>query len=138
MRNRLYVIALAALFVAALAVAPSPAVASPSVVVRVNQVGYTLSGPKVAYVMLPAKVAGVRFEVTTPYGVAYRGASADDVGSWNSAYQAVYRLSFSGVNTPGRYQVKLLSPGVAVSPMFIIGDGTQLYRQLVDNAVQYF
>jgi hypothetical protein len=88
--------------------------------------------------MLPAKVASVRFEVITPYGVAYRGTSADDVGSWNSAYRAVYRLSFSGVNTPGRYQVKLLSPGVAVSPMFIIGDGTQLYRQLVDNAVQYF
>ena len=106
--------------------------------VRVNQVGYPTDAPKVAYAMLPAKVASVRFEVTTPYGVAYRGTSADDVGSWNSAYRAVYRLSFSGVNTPGRYQVKVLSPGVAVSPMFIIGDGAQLYRQLVDNAVQYF
>jgi endoglucanase len=120
------------------AITPASAAVPASAQVRVNQVGYPTDAPKVAYAMLPAKVASVRFEVITPYGVAYRGTSADDVGSWNSAYRAVYRLSFSGVNTPGRYQVKLLSPGVAVSPMFIIGDGTQLYRQLVDNAVQYF
>jgi hypothetical protein len=120
------------------AITPASAAVPASARVRVNQVGYPTDAPKVAYAMLPAKVASVRFEVTTPYGVAYRGTSADDVGSWNSAYRAVYRLSFSGVNTPGRYQVKVLSPGVAVSPMFIIGDGTQLYRQLVDNAVQYF
>ena len=88
--------------------------------------------------MLPAKVAAVRFEVITPYGVAYRGTSTDDLGSWNAAYRAVYQLSFSGVDTPGRYQVKLLSPASAVSPAFIIGDGAQLYRQLVDNSVQYF
>jgi len=120
------------------AITPASAAVPASAQVRVNQVGYPTDAPKVAYAMLPAKVASVRFEVITPYGVAYRGTSADDVGSWNSAYRAVYRLSFSGVNTPGRYQVKVLSPGVAVSAMFIIGDGTQLYRQLVDNAVQYF
>ena len=88
--------------------------------------------------MLPAKVARVRFEVTTPYGVAYRGTSTDDLGSWNSGYLAVYQLSFSGMRTPGRYQVKVLSPASAASPAFTIGDGSQLYRQLVDNAVQYF
>ena len=78
------------------------------------------------------------FEVTTPYGVAYRGTSTDDVGSWNSAYRAVYQLSFSGVRAPGVYQVKVTSPAAAVSPAFAIGTGPQLYRQLVDNAVQYF
>ena len=87
------------------AITPASAAVSASAQVRVNQVGYPTDAPKVAYAMLPAKVASVRFEVTTPYGVAYRGTSADDVGSWNSAYRAVYRLSFSGVNTPGRYQV---------------------------------
>ena len=106
--------------------------------VRVNQVGYPASGPKVAFAMLPTKVAAVRFEVITPYGVAYRGTSADDLGSWNSGYRAVYQLSFSGVDTPGRYQVELLSPASAASPGFIIGDGAQLYRQLVDNSVRYF
>jgi len=27
--------------------------------------------------------------VVTPYGVAYRGVSADDVGAWNANYRAV-------------------------------------------------
>jgi endoglucanase len=107
-------------------------------VVRVNQVGYTSSGSKVAFAMLARPVSRVSFEVSTPYGVAYRGTSTGDLGSWNSGYQAVYQLSFSGVRTPGRYQVKLVSPAAAASPTFTIGDGSQLYRQLVDNAVQYF
>ncbi len=117
-------------------IAPRTADKSPQV--RVNQVGYPTGAPKVAFAMLPAKVASVRFEVVTPYGVAYRGTSADDLGSWNSGYRAVYQLTFSGIRTPGRYQVRVLLPASAVSPVFTIGDGTQLYRQLVDNAVQYF
>jgi endoglucanase len=122
----------------AVLVAMTARTAERSAVVRVNQVGYRAGGPKAAFAMLPAKVAAVRFEVITPYGVAYRGTSTRDLGSWNSAYQAVYQLSFSGLRLPGQYQVKLLSPASAVSPMFTIGDGTQLYRQLVNNAVQYF
>ena len=120
------------------AAAPASAAALAPPQVRVNQVGYPASGPKVAFAMLPRKVARVRFEVVTPYGVAYRGVSADDVGAWNANYQAVYRLSFSRVNLPGQYQVKLLSPAHASSPGFTIGDGPQLYRELVDNSVRYF
>jgi endoglucanase len=120
------------------AVAPASAATLAPPQVRVNQVGYPSSGPKAAYAMLPRKVASVRFEVITPYGVAYRGVSSDDVGSWNANYQAVYRLSFSGVQLPGHYQVKLLSPAQAVSPGFIVGNGPQLYRELVDNSVRYF
>ncbi len=88
--------------------------------------------------MLARPVSAVSFEITTPYGVAYRGTSTDDVGSWNSAYRAVYQLSFSGLNVPGIYQVKVTSPAVAASPAFTVGTGAQLYRQLVDNGVQYF
>jgi endoglucanase len=107
--------------------------------VRVNQVGYPWDAPKVAFVMLPRPVPAVRFEVTDRGGgVTYQGTSTDDVGSWNSAYRAVYQLSFSDVGTPGVYQVKVLSPAAASSPAFVIGDGTQLYRPLVDNAVRYF
>jgi endoglucanase len=114
----------------------APLAAAPQV--RVNQVGYPVGGPKVAFAMLPRKVASVRFEVVTPYGVAYRGVSAHDVGGWNANYQAVYRLSFSGLRRPGQYRVRLLSPARAASPGFIIGDGPQLYRELVDNSVRYF
>jgi endoglucanase len=106
--------------------------------IRVNQVGYPSSGPKAAYVMLPGKVARVRFEVVTPYGVVYRGTSTRDVGPWNTAYQAVYQLTSSGLRQPGQYRIKLLSPEAVVSPGFPVGDGTQLYRELVDNSVRYF
>jgi endoglucanase len=116
--------------------ASGQAVVAPEV--RVNQVGYPWNAPKVAYVMLARPVPAVRFEVTGRDGVAYQGTSTDDVGSWNSAYRAVYQLGFSDVGTPGVYQVKVLSPAAASSPAFVIGDGTQLYRQLVDNAVLYF
>ena len=120
----------------AAATASGKAAAAPEV--RVNQVGYPSSGPKVAFVMLTRPVSKVSFEILAPYGVAYSGTSADDVGSWNSAYRAVYQLDFSAVNTPGQYQVKVLSPATAVSPPFVIGSGAQLYQQLVDNAVQYY
>jgi endoglucanase len=133
----------AAVIPAAAAATAAPAKAAPSAKaalpeVRINQVGYPSSGPKAAFVMLARPVSRVSFEVTTPYGIAYRGTSADDVGSWNSAYRAVYQLNFSGVDTAGEYQVRVLSPAAAVSPTFTIGDGAQLYGQLVDNAVQYY
>jgi endoglucanase len=138
-RTWLAIVAAAGITLAAAVPAASAAAASTAVPqVRVNQVGYPSDGPKVAYVMLARPAASVRFEVTTPYGIAYRGTSTDDVGSWNSAYRAVYQLSFSEVTTPGVYQVRVASPAAAVSPAFVIGTGAQLYRQLVDNAVQYF
>ncbi len=63
----------------------------------------------------------------------------DDVGAWNANYQAVYQLSFSGL-TPARGSTRssCCPRRRASSPGFIIGDGTQLYRQLVDNSVRYF
>jgi endoglucanase len=138
-RTWLAIVAAAGITLAAAVPAASAAAASTAVPqVRVNQVGYPSDGPKVAYVMLARPAASVRFEVTTPYGIAYRGTSTDDVGSWNTAYQVVYLLSFSGLNVPGVYQVRVTSPTAAVSPAFVIGTGAQLYRQLVDNAVQYF
>jgi Cellulase N-terminal ig-like domain len=88
------------------AVAPASAATLAPPQVRVNQVGYPSSGPKAAYAMLPRKVASVRFEVVTPLGVVYRGTSTRDVGSWNSAYPAVYQLSFSGLRAPGQYRIR--------------------------------
>jgi endoglucanase len=142
-RTWLAVMAAAGLSLAAVVPAASAAPAvlgSPAAQtqVRVDQVGYPTGGPKVAYVMLARPAAAVSFEITTPYGVAYRGTSADDLGPWNSAYRAVYQLSFSGVSVPGVYQVKVTAPAEAVSPAFVIGTGAQLYRQLVDNGVRYF
>src|ERR1700734_1937467 len=68
------------------AITPESAGKAPQV--RVNQVGYATAAPKVAYVMLARPTSKVSFEVTTPYGVAYRGTSTADVGSWNAGYRA--------------------------------------------------
>ena len=106
--------------------------------VRVNQVGYATNGAKVAYAMVPRKVG----ERALRGGHALRRrvprASRPMTGAWNANYRAVYKLSFSGLRLPGQYRVKLLSPATAVSPGFTVGDGTQLYQGLVDNAVRYF
>jgi endoglucanase len=114
-----------------------PATAKPPAPeIRLNQVGYQPSAPKAAYAMLPARVASVPFTVTDAKGkVVYRGVSRDDVGAWNTGYQAVYLLSFSGLHRCGAYQVRV---GNVVSATFEIANGTALYGQLVDNAVRYF
>ena len=126
----------------ALASAATPATAATSATsvaapteVRVNQVGYAASAPKVAFAMLSSRVASVEFTVTSGGRTVFRGVSRDDAGSWNSRYGGVYELDFSALRRCGTYQVRV---GSAVSPPFRIATGQALYGQLVDNAVDYF
>jgi endoglucanase len=130
---------LAATAAPAIAAAPGAAAATAATApteVRVDQVGYTTDAPKVAYAMLPGRVAaGVSFTVTSGSRVVYRGVSRDDAGSWNSKYRAVYELSFSSVRRAGTYKVRV---GTAISPPFRIATSAALYGKLVDNAVRYF
>ncbi|HEX3956853.1 MAG TPA: glycoside hydrolase family 9 protein [Trebonia sp.] len=110
--------------------------------------GYQPNAPKVAYVMLPARVASVPFTVSDARGaVAYRGVSRDDLGAWNSRYTAVYELSFSGLHRSGTYRVRATVRGsggrppedtAAVSPAFRVAPASALYGPLVDNAARYF
>ena len=89
-RAWLALLATTGITLAAVIPAAAPAAAAPPAPaqVRVNQVGYATSVPKVAYAMLPRKVGSVRFEVVTPYGVAYRGTSADDASSSRTEAEA--------------------------------------------------
>jgi hypothetical protein len=107
-------------------------------VVRVNQVGYAPGSTKVAFVMLPARVSVVKFQVTGGARV-YRGQSADDLGGWNSQYGAVYQLDFSWLHRTGTYRVSVAAAGQhATSPSFLIAAPAKLYHQLVLNGVRYF
>jgi endoglucanase len=107
--------------------------------VRVNQVAYPANGSKVAYAMLPAKVASVAFTVSGSGGVVFRGTSTDDLGGWNSRYRAVYKLTFSAVRQPGNYRIAVSASGKpARSPEFSIGWTGLQYGRLVANAVRYF
>jgi len=125
---------------ATLATLATPALAATQaahapVEVRVNQVGYAPGAQKVAYAMLPARVPGVPFTVTSGGRVVYRGVSKDDLGGWNSGYHAVYELDFSALRRPGTYQVHA---GAAASPPFRVASGQALYAPLESNAVRYF
>jgi hypothetical protein len=107
--------------------------------VRVNQVGYATGSPKVAFVMLPRRSAPVTFEVFGRHGIVFRGRSSTDVGSWNAAYGAVYRLGFTGLRRTGTYRI-LVHAGAApaVSPPFMVAPAATLYHRLVLNGVRYF
>jgi endoglucanase len=121
----------------ALASAAPAATSKPAATeIRLNQVGYQPGAPKAAYAMLPAEVGSVPFTVVDARGtVVYHGVSRDDVGAWNTAYKAVYLLSFTGLHRAGEYKIKV---GHATSPAFTIASGAALYGHLVDNAVRYF
>jgi endoglucanase len=106
-------------------------------VVRVDQVGYPVSGQKLAYAMLP-RAAAVSFTVTGPAGVVFRGQGRD-LGRWNAHYPAVYALAFGGLARPGRYRITIHAAGLAAqSPPFAVGAPAALYPPLVRNAVRYF
>jgi endoglucanase len=125
---------------AAVAASPDAATAKPAPAeVRVNQVGYAERASKVAYVMVPARVASVAFTITGPHGVAMTGHSSDYAGSWNTSYRAVYVLNFSGLHKPGSYRITASAGSqTARSPAFRIASPASLYHQLVVNAVRYF
>ena len=109
------------------------------VAVRVNEVTYPADGSKVAYAMLPAKVASVAFSVSGSSGVVFRGTSSADLGGWNTRYHAVYELTFSAVRRPGSYRIEV-SAGEqsAKSPEFSVGWTGLQFSRLVTNAVRYF
>ena len=106
--------------------------------VRLNQVGYAPQSSKVAFAMLPAPVASVAFAVVGSHGVVYTGRSADDVGTWNAGYGAVYQLDFSALRASGTYRIEIAEPGAAASPAFRIAGRAALYHQLVTNGVRYY
>jgi endoglucanase len=129
----------AAVMAPAAPAAPAVAAKAPAQV-RVNQVGYPATGPKVAYAMLPAKVATVRFTVRCGATVLFRGHSTTDVGGWNSRYHAVYALRFSGLQKAGTgYRIQISAAGqTAQSSLFTVGAVGRSYGRLVTNAVRYF
>jgi endoglucanase len=107
--------------------------------VRVNQAGYPLASPKVAFVMLPHRAARVSYTVSGAHGTVFRGWSARDLGGWNRRYRAVYALGFTGLTRPGRYRVTVRADGeTAASPAFAIAPAPVLCHRLVDNGIRYF
>ncbi len=115
------------------------AVAGPEAAIRVDQVGYPATGPKVAYLMSSKPETGATAVVKDGAGDAVdtitTGASA---GAWSRAYHYVYRLDFSSVVSTGSYQIVVSSPYPAQSPVFQIAPAESVYTQAMENSLSFY
>ena len=109
--------------------------ASGGMVIRVNQVGYETAGHKLAYVLAPASLAGVRVQVVRTNGsVALTVRSHRRCGSWNAHWRGCEIIDFSTLRSAGTYRLRA---GRAISPSFVLGSGAALYGPLSTRAVQF-
>lgn len=108
--------------------------------VRVDQGGYVAGESKTAYLMTGAAVRGERFAVVDSAGrTVLRGAvGSPSRGAWNGDYRAVYAIDFTSLRTLGTYRISVSGPAVAVSPVFSVLAGRQVYGRLVRDGVTFY
>jgi len=102
--------------------------------VRVNQVGYSTSGAKRAFVMSSAPCTGATFHVWHATTQVLVGTAGHDRGRWNSTFTHVCALPFTWTH-PGLYTVRTMG---ATSAPFRIGTARHLYRGLVANSLVFY
>ena len=118
----------------------SGAAAAPDSLIRVNQVGYTTSGTKRAYLMSGADAAGTTFSVrrAADGAVVFSGSVSASLGSWSTLFDHVYALDFDAVQAPGIYTLSL-GAGSAVSSLpFAIAPAAGLFATPLANALSYY
>jgi endoglucanase len=107
--------------------------------VRVNQVGYVDTGAKEAFLLAKGTVSGATWKLVSSSGAtAASGTTGSSLGSWNSAYPAVYLVDFTSVKTAGTYHVVVSGTASASSPTFTIGSASGVYGKVADDAVSFF
>ncbi len=121
--------------------APAPAAGGPAppaaaIEIRVNQVGYVASCPKLALVMTRRPLADPTFTLLDAAGtrVRLRGRLGASRGPWSPAWPYVYPLDLSQARAPGRFALAVAG---ARSPSFAIGPAPTLYDRLAANAVAF-
>ena len=114
----------AAALLAALSLTDGPAdarTATPALV-RVAGTGYADQGAKEAFLLAKSPVTGATWRLVGSGGrVAATGRTGRSLGSWNSAYKAVYLIDFSGVRRDGRYRLAVDGSATGRSGTFVIG-----------------
>lgn len=103
------------------------------VLFRVNQVGYVIGCPKLAFVMTHRVSASRAFSVLDSGGRVVLRGRASPAKRWNARY-VVQALDFSAVRTPGVYVLRFAG---AASPPLRIGGASTLYRPLVGAALGF-
>ncbi len=118
----------------AAATAPAPAA-----VIRVDQVGYPATAPKLAEIMTTGRPAGARWLLVRAgsCAAAASGLSRRDLGAWSKRYDRVWAVTFTAVHRPGRYRLALAADPSVVSPWFGIGPAARLYARPLASA-RYF
>lgn len=101
--------------------------------IRINQLGYTPSGIKVAVWGSKSKQRLKRFELidATTHKVVFKGRSGNAFGAYGP-FQESYRLNFTEFNRPGKYYLRAAG---AKSPVFKID--ADVYKGAADFALRY-
>lgn len=101
--------------------------------IRINQLGYSTQGVKVAVLASKAKSHHGSFELIDAKSlmVVYQNKIGDDFGEYGP-FVTTFRLDFSVFNTSGKYYLKA---GDVKSPEFEIGD--HVYRGAADFVLRY-
>jgi endoglucanase len=107
--------------------------------VRVNQVGYTASEPKRAYLLAASVETGATFVVKNSSGTTvYSAGIGASRGSWSNSFPYVYPLDFDTVTTAGTYTIVVSGPSPATSPSFKIDSAANLYSSVLSNSLFFF
>ena len=101
--------------------------------IRINQLGYTPGGVKVAVWCSKDSVVVKSFQIidAATKKFVYSGSAGKAFGSYGP-FKQTYRLSFSAFKKPGRYY---LQAGGAKSPEFQIGE--EVYKGSADFCLRY-
>jgi endoglucanase len=107
--------------------------------VRVNQLGYTDSGAKEAFLLAKSAVSGATWKLVDGGGAtAASGTTGASLGSWNSAYPAVYLIDFTSVKTDGSYHLVVGGTATGTSGTFTIGSASAVFGKPAADATAFF
>lgn len=121
------------------AFAPTPALAQRHL--RINQLGYAPSDPKVGFVLANPAASGAAFRVLrVPQGTtAFSGTVGVNRGAWGT-FPGVHEVDFSAVTAEGTFQLELTATGER-SLTFTIDDrpeGQPRYAALARSVLNFF
>jgi len=107
--------------------------------VRVNQVGFTVAAPKRAVVMSRVAAGGMPWRVADIQGdTVLTGRLGTALPAWNANFPYEYDISLAGLTGTGTYRVLVGSSVYAASPLFRVATGHTLYAPLARNALRFY
>ncbi|MEV4560822.1 glycoside hydrolase family 9 protein [Kitasatospora sp. NPDC049285] len=138
-RTALTALLATALATAPLALAAAPAHAATTGLVRIDQTGFLAGETKQAYLMTSAAVSSASYSVVDSTGATVKTGTVGttSLGSWNTAYPAVYPITIGGLTTPGTYHVVVTGGVSASSPNFKVTDAAGLYGKFVADGLTF-